>query len=187
MASTRVIACFGDSLTEGFGLHSAQALPAVLENELLQQGHQVRCVNMGVSGDTSGDGRRRLKKVLKAKPCVCVVAFGTNDFFVGAAPGELEENLSAILDGLAACRIQPVLAGAGCLAEFGEEYKREFDAVFPLVAARYQAPLLPDLLGTYLRDPAKTLIDQLHPNEHGVRSMVRALAPVVAEALRKLD
>ncbi|SKA79783.1 acyl-CoA thioesterase-1 [Paucidesulfovibrio gracilis DSM 16080] len=183
MASARTIACFGDSLTEGFGLVTKHALPAVLEGLLREQGYDVTCRNMGVSGETSEDGLRRIKPVLKLKPCVCIVAFGANDFFLGTEPGETEANLAAMLDGLKACNIAPILAGVACFPEFGDEYKKQFDAVFPELARRYAIPLLPDLLGTYLHDPDNTLIDQLHPNEQGVRNMARALAPIAAKVL----
>jgi acyl-CoA thioesterase-1 len=174
MSGSFCIACFGDSLTEGFGLRASQALPSVLETLLRERGLDVRCHNFGVSGDTAGEGHQRLKKVLQAKPDLCIVAFGANDFF-----------LAASLEGLAACKIPALLAGVRCLAEFGEEYKREFDMIFPHLADRFGVALLPDLLALYLRDPMKVLIDQLHPNELGVRSMAEALVPLVEAELAK--
>lgn len=185
MSKPTSIACFGDSLTEGFGLSDAQALPTVLEEMLRDSGFTVRCLNLGVSGETSGEGLDRLKQVLQVKPDICVVAFGANDFFLGMEPEETEDNLADILEALAAKKIPVVLAGVRCLPDFGEEYKTAFDAVFPRLAERFNVPLLPDLLATYLSDPAKVLIDQLHPNELGVRSMAEALAPLVAGVLEK--
>ncbi|WP_022662325.1 GDSL-type esterase/lipase family protein [Paucidesulfovibrio longus] len=185
MSGSFCIACFGDSLTEGFGLRASQALPSVLESLLRDRGFDVRCHNFGVSGDTAGDGLQRLKKVLQAKPDLCIVAFGANDFFLGLEPGQTDDDLAAILEGLAACKIPALLAGVRCLAEFGEEYKREFDMIFPHLAERFGVALLPDLLSLYLRDPMKVLIDQIHPNEQGVRSMAEALAPLVEAELAK--
>ena len=177
------IACFGDSLTEGFGLHDSQALPAVLEQRLREQDLDVRCLNLGISGETTEDGLDRLDQLLDARPDLAVIQFGTNDFFVGLEPSETELNLTDMLEALADKNIRTVLVGVCCLAEFGEEYKAEFDAVFPRLADRFGVPLLPDLLAAYLHDPSLLLIDQLHPNTAGVRAMVEALAPLVIKAL----
>ena len=51
------IACFGDSLTEGYGLRPDEALPAILEEMLREEGIRTTCLNYGVSGDTSEIGR----------------------------------------------------------------------------------------------------------------------------------
>lgn len=184
MGGTARIVCFGDSLTEGFGLRPAQALPSMLRDVLRERGLEAECLNFGVSGETAGEGLLRLKKVLRAEPDLCVVAFGTNDFFEGLEPAETEEALAAILRGLAERRIPTVLAGVRCIKEFGEEYRLVFDAVFPRLAERFRVPLLPDLLELYLHDPDKVLIDQLHPNASGVRCMAEALAPLVLDLLK---
>ncbi|MGE4292156.1 MAG: GDSL-type esterase/lipase family protein [Desulfovibrio sp.] len=181
------IACFGDSLTEGFGLRESQSLPSVLEELLRARGLEVRCLNFGVSGETAGEGLQRLGKVLQARPELCIVAFGTNDFFLGLEPDEIEEDLAAILEGLAAMGVPALLAGVRCLTDFGEEYKHAFDTIFPRLAKRFAVPLLPDLLTLYLGDPMKVLIDQLHPNELGVRAMAEALVPLAAVLLEKQE
>ena len=46
------IACFGDSLTEGYGLRPDEALPAILEQMLREEGIRTTFLNYGVSGDT---------------------------------------------------------------------------------------------------------------------------------------
>jgi acyl-CoA thioesterase-1 len=62
-------------------------------------------------------------------------------------------------------------------------YGRSFDAVYPIVAARVNAPLLPFLLEGVALDPALNLADGIHPNVHGVQRMAETLAPAVLDAL----
>ena len=51
----RVLA-FGDSLVHGYGLAQAETFPTQLEAVLRDQGHDVRVINAGNSGDTSAAG-----------------------------------------------------------------------------------------------------------------------------------
>ena len=48
-----VIAAYGDSLLEGWGLPPQDALPAQLEAALGRAGKKVRVLNFGVSGETA--------------------------------------------------------------------------------------------------------------------------------------
>ena len=47
-AADRVVVAIGDSLTAGFGLTPADALPAVLERRLRAGGLEVRVVNSNI-------------------------------------------------------------------------------------------------------------------------------------------
>src|SRR5690349_806486 len=49
-AKAPLVIFLGDSLTAGLGLEAAEAYPALVEQDLRQQGHPVRVLNAGVSG-----------------------------------------------------------------------------------------------------------------------------------------
>ena len=57
-AQTVKIAMLGDSLTAGYGLPPAQALPVKIEAALKAKGKDVQILNHGVSGDTAAGGPR---------------------------------------------------------------------------------------------------------------------------------
>ena len=52
-AEAKTILTFGDSLTAGYGVATAESFPVLLEAALRQNGAAVRVLNAGVSGDTA--------------------------------------------------------------------------------------------------------------------------------------
>ncbi|WCB45476.1 SGNH/GDSL hydrolase family protein [Nitratidesulfovibrio vulgaris] len=61
MHRTCLLLALGDSLTEGYGLPPGRAMPDVLQEMLRDAGLPVTCLNLGLSGDTSAGGLRRLR------------------------------------------------------------------------------------------------------------------------------
>ncbi len=94
------IACFGDSLTEGYGLNDDEALPVVLERMFRDEGMDVACLNFGMSGDTAGDGLARIQSVLNAEPDAAILEFGANDCFVGEPVEAVKTNFATIIETL---------------------------------------------------------------------------------------
>ncbi|BFR48648.1 arylesterase [Nitratidesulfovibrio sp. HK-II] len=180
----------GDSLTEGYGLDPDDALPAALERLLRAGGHDVTVINLGLSGDTTAGGLRRLRAWLVRNPgfgndegaaphCFAMVELGANDGFMGLDPQDMEENLAAILALLAERRVPALLAGFK--AEFADDpdYAEEYDALFPRLSARFGVPLWPYVLEGVWGLADLTLWDGLHPNVAGVEQMARAALPYV--------
>src|SRR5689334_21842059 len=93
-----VIACFGDSLTAGFGLEVGQSYPDILQQELDRRGYRYRVANFGVSGDTTQDGLARLPMVLADKPAVVVLELGANDGLRGQPVPGAEANLRQMIE-----------------------------------------------------------------------------------------
>ena len=179
-APTR-IACFGDSLTQGYGLRPDEALPAVLERLLREDGIRVTCLNFGISGDTSGDGVDRINEVLSAKPDAALIEFGANDCFVGDSPEVVRANMATIIETLQKNRIPILLVGITALTNMDDGYKSEFDPLFAQLADQYNIPLFPDILSCYFGNSMMTLMDGMHPNELGVEAIAKALFPQVKD------
>ena len=116
---------------------------------------------------------------------VVVVALGANDLLTGVDPRVTRANLERILKRLAARHMGVVLAGVRAPPEIGRGYARDFNAVFPALAAAHRVPLYPDLLAGVDRNPKLKQPDGLHPNAAGVRIIASRLAPTVAKALAK--
>lgn len=181
------IACFGDSLTEGYGLSFDEALPAALERRLRDEGFDVVCLNHGVSGDTAGDGVQRLGSVLAEEPQAVVLEFGANDSFLDEAVEVVEAHLRILIERFRDDGVPVLLVGVNAGLNPDSVYRKRFEAIFPALAERYRLPLFPDILATYQDDPALTLMDGLHPNAAGVETMARALLPQVAELARSVS
>ncbi len=180
----RVITMLGDSLTAGYGLPAADAIPARLQEELRRLGLKVDVRAAGVSGDTSADGLARVDFSVKADTDLCLVALGGNDLLQGVDPRVIQANLAAILQKLKARHIPALLVGVRAPPAMSAGYAREFDAVFPAVAKAAGVRAYPDLLGKVALDRALNQGDGLHPNPEGVKQVVARLAPAVVVALK---
>ncbi len=207
--SPLTLLALGDSLTEGYGLEPDAAFPAALERLLCaggpaSPGIDATVINLGLSGDTTAGGLRRLRAWLGRNPgfgntratadtaanavtdegapfarCFAIVELGANDGFMGLDPQDMEENLAAILTLLAERRVPALLAGFK--AEFAEDpdYAEAYDALFPRLAAQFSVPLWPYVLDGIWGVPDLTLWDGLHPNAAGAERMASAALPYV--------
>ncbi|WP_440115600.1 arylesterase [Tsuneonella sp. SYSU-LHT278] len=187
----RVLA-FGDSLFAGYGLADpgTQSYPARLETALRAEGRNVRIANAGVSGDTTAAGRQRLAFTLDAqpeKPDLVILELGGNDLLRGLPPEQTRANLSAMLDELKARGIPVALYGLQAPPNYGSEWQRAFDAIFPDLAREYGATLVPFVTAEVFTDPAMLQPDRIHPTARGVEALVAATGEAVAGALPAAD
>ena len=177
----------GDSITAGYGLPRAQALPVRLEAALRAKGLDIRIIDAGVSGDTTAGGRARLDWALADRPQAVIVALGGNDGLRGIEPRNTEANLAAILDALAARGLPAMLAGMLAPPNLGAEYGRDFAATFArLSAARPEVVFYPFLLDGVAGDPALNQPDRIHPNDAGVAELVRRMLPAVESLVARV-
>jgi len=178
----------GDSLTAGYGLPHEDGFQAQLAKALATQGRNtpgrdVRIIDAAVSGDTSAGGRARLDWALGDGADAAIVELGANDMLRGLDPGQMEANLSAILDTLAAKHIPVLLTGMYALPNFGADYARAFQAVFDRLGARKGVLYDPFFLEGVATVPTLNQADGLHPNAEGVRREVTRLLPLVDKLL----
>jgi acyl-CoA thioesterase-1 len=183
MAKTTEILAFGDSLTSGFGLPPAEALPTRLEAKLRADGLAVHIVNAGVAGDTTTDGLARLDWSLADKPEIVILELGANDALRGLDPATVRANLDALITRIQKSGARLLLVGMLAPPNLGEEYQRDFNRIYPELAEAHGVPLYPFLLEGVARDPKLNQPDGLHPNESGVGIIVDHIAPYVARLI----
>jgi acyl-CoA thioesterase-1 len=182
-ARPRIVTMLGDSITAGYGLPAAQALPARLEAALKARGLNVHVRGAGVSGDTTQAGLARVDFSVQPDTSLCIVALGGNDLLQGLDTNRTRANLAGILKKLKARRIPAMLAGMRAPTAIGAGYARDFSAIYPALAKQYAVPLYPDLLAGVAGIPRLNQRDGIHPNPEGVKLIVQKLAPAVAKAL----
>jgi acyl-CoA thioesterase-1 len=177
------LVCFGDSLTAGFGVDPGHSYPNLLQQELDRQGYRYRVVNLGESGDTTQDGLDRLSLVTAEKPRLVIVEFGANDGLRGQPVSNMEKNLAAIVEALQQSGARVVLAGITLPPNYGPDYIKRFDAVYPELAVRYKVPLIPFLLEGAAGHADLMQQDGLHPNTAGTRlvaaNVLRVIEPLL--------
>jgi acyl-CoA thioesterase-1 len=183
--SPPVVTMLGDSITAGYGLPAAAALPAQLQAALIRLGRPVRVRGAGVSGDTTANGLARVDFSVQSDTRLCIVALGGNDLLRGLEPSETRANLTRIVQKLQRRHIQVMIAGLKAPTVIGAGYARDFDRVFPEVARATGADLYPDLLAGVQGVAALNQGDGIHPNPRGVRIIVARLAPAVARVLAR--
>jgi acyl-CoA thioesterase-1 len=185
MDSRPVIAAFGDSLTAGFGVDPGQSYPDILQAELDRRGYRYRVVNLGSSGDTTTDGLARVSMVTDLKPEIVILEFGANDGLRGLPIATTRANLDRLIATLKSAGARVVLAGMTLPPNYGPEYIKPFEAIFPDLARKHSATLIPFFLdgvagtGTYMQR------DGLHPNLEGNRRVAALVMRTIEPVLRK--
>ena len=142
-------------------------------------------LNAGVSGDTTAGGASRLDWALTDDVDALIVNLGGNDLLRGIDPAASRANMTTIMAGAAARGLPVLLVGLRAPGNYGEDYRKAFNAIYPDLAAEFGADLLPDyfspliLTGQGIFDPALMQADGIHPNRAGVTATVAAMGPAV--------
>ena len=189
-AGEPLILAFGDSLTAGYGLGRGLGFAPQLEDALRRHGVKAHVHDAGVSGDTTSGGRQRLGWTLDGlprKPDLAIVELGANDMLRGVDPAVTEANLDAMLAELQRRDIPVLLAGMLAAPNLRPGYRRRFEAIYPTLAAKYDATLYPFFLQGVAGNRALALPDGVHPNFEGVKRVVTGILPTVQRALARVS
>ncbi len=183
------VVALGDSLTAGYGLPTEEGFVAQLQAWLDESGAEVEIRNAGVSGDTTAGGLSRVDWTLGEGADALIVALGGNDYLRGIDPAEARENLRGILDAARERDLPVLLVGIDAAGQYGPDYERDFDAIYPELAQEFDALVEPDFFAA-LREEGGSLEaalrefmqpDGIHPNAQGVELVVERLGPRVLE------
>jgi acyl-CoA thioesterase-1 len=185
------VLALGDSLMAGYGLLPEDGFVPQMTAWLAAHGAQANVVNAGVSGDTTAGGAARLEWSLSEGADAMIVNLGGNDMLRGLPPTEARANLLKIMEAAQAKGLPVLLVGLLALGNYGPDYKAEFDAIYPDLAAQFGALLLPLYFAPIATpegglDPAFMQADGIHPNRDGVARIVAAMGPQVIELLAQV-
>ncbi len=184
-AARPLIVAFGDSLSAGLGAGEGHSFPDYLQAELDRLGYDYEVVNAGVNGGTTSGGLARVGDITAMKPAIVILELGANDGLRGLPVSSTEANLDQIMRILASAGAKIVLAGMTLPPNYGPVYIREFERIFPRLAAKHRAALIPFLLegvaGTsrYMQD------DGLHPTAEGNRLVARTVLKTLEPLLER--
>lgn len=189
---------FGDSLTEGYGLQSNQAPPALIQQKIDRYGLPYRTINAGVSGDTTHSAIMRLPSILQQQEIdIFVLALGINDLFRGIVPQKMEQNLTQIIERtkaqypnvmivLAKVKLPlEVLVSFGMMGQIAAQYAVQYQNVYENLAKKYGSPLIPSLLEGVMGEIHLNLSDRLHPNAKGYEIVADTIWETIYPILRQ--
>jgi acyl-CoA thioesterase I len=180
------IVALGDSRTAGLGLAANEAFPAKLEQALRAKGIAVEISNAGVSGDTATGGLARLDWSVPEGADAVIVELGANDMLRGIDPKVTRQALAEIVRRLSERRIAVLLAGMRAAPNLGLDYGRQFDAIYPDLAARNHLLLYPFFLDGIAAEPKLNQGDGLHPTAAGVDAIVKGILPKAEELVARV-
>lgn len=165
----KIILFFGNSITAGYQLAIEQAFPARIQEKMDSLGYEYRVVNAGLSGETTAGGKSRIDWVLRTIPDIFVLELGANDGLRGLPLVETPKNLQSIIDAVKAVnpRVKVVIAGMQVPPNLGEKYTSGFAKIFPEIAEKNDATLIPFILEGVAGNPELNLDDGIHPTPAG--------------------
>ena len=181
----RMLVCFGDSITAGYGLQTGQAYPDALQRKLDRLGYHYQVNNQGTSGATTKDAVANLRVVLDLHPDVVVVEFGGNDGLRGLPLDQTRRNLDAVLTALQNAHIKVLLAGITLPPNYGPDYIQAFDAIFRDLAVRHHIPFVPMIYKDLMHVPNTIQADGIHPTAKGSEIIADTLFPSLKPLLTK--
>lgn len=183
----KVILFYGDSLTAGYGLSTEEAFPALVEKKLNKTHKVAKVINAGLSGETSAGGLTRLDWVIRQHVDIFVLELGANDGLRGLPLEQTQKNLQKIIDRVKTKfpKVKVVIAGMMVPPNMGPEYTANFRKIFPELAKKNNATLIPFLLQDVGGNEKLNLEDGIHPNPEGhkivAENVVKVLEPLLSK------
>lgn len=185
MPTPPVILFYGDSLTAGLGVTKETAFPALVASTLQKKGIDTKVINAGLSGETSAGGLSRIDWVLRQPIDIFVLELGANDGLRGLPLDQTEKNLQAIIDKVKAKYpdVTIVIAGMMVPPNLGPDYATAFQKIFPALAQKNNADLIPFLLENVAGDSKLNQADGIHPNVEGhaivAKNVIKVIEPLL--------
>ena len=184
-ADTRpVVVAFGDSLTAGVRVGPEETYPGFLQRELDRRELAFRVVNEGVSGDTTARALARVDVALAHAPAWVILGIGANDGLRGLPIDVMAANLETMIRRFEEGGARVLLAGMMLPRNYGPEYVRDFEAVYPRLAREFDLPLIPFLLENVAMVRDLNQADGIHPNARGNRVVARQVADAFEALVR---
>lgn len=161
------ILIIGDSLSEGYGVDKEKAYPSIVEKKLKALFPQLNIINASISGSTSASAIKRVQWQIKMMPNMILLVLGGNDGLRGVKVAATEDNLQKAIELAKKNNIKVVLGGMKLPVNYGEEYRRDFEAIFPRLAKKNDIHLIPFILEGVGGVAKYNQADGIHPNEAG--------------------
>ena len=162
------IIAFGDSLIKGSGASVDKDFVSLLSKKI---GRPI--INLGVPGDTTADGIKRVDELDTYDPKVVLLLLGGNDHLRKMPIKDTFRNLSVLIEHIQASGAIVLLLGVrGNL--FGDVFKSEFEKLRDTYHTAYVPDVLDGLFGN-----AKYMEDTIHPNDAGNAIIADRIYPVL--------
>lgn len=185
-ASSQTIVCFGDSLTAGYHAPDGQAYPDFLRQDLAADDYHVDIIKMGMDGNTAKEAIDRVPYLLKLKPSIVILEEGGMDGLRGVPVDQIIASMSTMIETFKQHHIKVLLVGIEMPPNLGPDYVKQFDAIYPMLAAKYHLRLVPFMLTNIYDHPDLMSGDGIHPDAAGYRQIAsQNILPYLKPMLHK--
>lgn len=167
------IVAYGDSLVEGVGTTPGNTFVDVLSERIREP-----ILNLGVSGDTTEDGVKRLEEVLDEKPRIVVLLLGGNDALKRVPAEDTFKNIRTIISELQSDGVAVLLVAPPGGISYAKTYEKEFENIAQEYGVAYVPNILKGLLGK-----KEYMADIIHPNDVGHAIMADKIEPALRALL----
>lgn len=175
----------GDSLSAEYGLRRGTGWVARVATRLRGIQPPWALVNASISGETTSGGRSRIDALLsRHEPQIVVVELGGNDALRGLDLRSTEANLDAIVSASTKAKARVLLLGMQVPPNYGAAYADAFAAIYPRVAERHGAALVPFFLEAIIGDTGYFQPDRIHPSEEAQPLLFDTVWPALEPLLR---
>lgn len=160
----QTILVFGDSLSASYGIASEAGWVSLLQQRLDRKQLGYRIVNASISGETTAGGASRIRNALEThKPEIVIIELGANDGLRGLSLEATRNNLESIMQACRSHKARILLIGMRLPPNYGAVYSEGFTTIYPALAKKHRAALLPFLLDGIADRREWFQADNLHP------------------------
>ena len=167
---------YGDSISAGYGMDTEKQWSEELQKILIKEKIGLTIINKSLSGETTGGGLSRLKKIIdNSKPSYILIELGGNDALRGYPPAKIKNNIEEMINLSIKKGVKVLLMQIRILPNYGRRYQTSFESLYKEVSEENNIPLIPFMLNDIALNKELMLDDGIHPNE--------TAQPLIAEFL----
>lgn len=164
--ATQNILVLGDSLSSGYGNENQASWVILLQQRLQQISNDFKVINASIPGDTTAGGLNRLPELLqKHQPKIVIIELGANDGLRGLSTKIIQQNLSQLITLSQQAHAKVVLVGVRMPPNYGEDYTKNFYAVYKILSKTHDVTFIPFMLENVAGNANLNQTDGIHPNE----------------------
>lgn len=168
------VIAFGDSLVFGQGASDGGKNFVSLLSK--RTGESI--VNLGVSGNTTGQALSRLSDLDAYNPKVVLVLLGGNDYLQKVPIETTFQNLANIIKNIQRRGAVVVLLGVR-----GGLLNDRFDTEFEKLSKQYKTAYVSDVLDGLIAD-SRYMADAVHPNDIGYQKIADRIYPILQKFIK---
>ena len=178
----------GDSLSAAYGMELKQGWVHLLEQRLQLKIPHSQVINAGVTGDTTSGGLKRLPTLLQEHlPQLVIIELGGNDGLRGYPLGQLQKNISAMIELSHNSGAEVLLLGIRIPPNYGRRYSEGFFNSYAKLASVNDTALVPFFMAGVGANIEMMQADGIHPNAKAQPQLLENVWAHLVPLVSRLD